>query len=51
MPKYAATTGNQHPRQEIIENLKIYLKRAIANFMRENGVPFCIFCFRDGVEV
>ena len=49
--KYAATMGIQHPRQEIIENLKIYLKRAIASFVRENGVPSCIFCFRDGGEV
>ena len=48
--KYAASTGIQHPRQEIIENLKNYLKRAITNFVRENGVPSCIFFFRDGVS-
>lgn len=48
--KYAAATGIQHPRQEIIEGLKEYLKTAITNFVRANGVPTCIFFFRDGVS-
>ena len=48
--KYAAATGIQNPRQEIIENFKNYIKRAITNFVKENGVPNCIFFFRDGVS-
>jgi len=48
--KYAAATGIQQPRQEIIENFKTYIKQAITNFVRENGVPDCIFFFRDGVS-
>ena len=37
--KYAATMGAEHPCQENIENLKIYLiKWAITNVGRENGV-------------
>jgi eukaryotic translation initiation factor 2C len=48
--KYAAATGIQHPRQEIIDNFKNYIKVAISNFVRVNGVPQCIFFFRDGVS-
>jgi eukaryotic translation initiation factor 2C len=48
--KYAAATGIQNPRQEIIENFKSYVKKAITNFVMINGVPDCIFFFRDGVS-
>jgi hypothetical protein len=48
--KYAAATGIQHPRQEIIEGLKGYLMTAISNFVSVNGVLSCIFFFRDGVS-
>lgn len=48
--KYAALTGIQQPRQEIIENFNRYVKTAITNFRSSNGMPSCIFFFRDGVS-
>jgi len=44
-----AVTAIQQPCQEIIEGFKTHIKQVIANFVRENGIPSCIFFFRDSV--
>ncbi len=44
-------TGIQPPRQEIIENFREYVKKAINNFVQtNNSPPSSIFFFRDGVS-
>jgi eukaryotic translation initiation factor 2C len=50
--KYAAMSGIQQPRQEIIEDFRQYVKSAISSFVQANGarIPASIFFFRDGVS-
>ena len=44
-------TGIQHPRQEIIENIRDYVTKAMSNFVDVNNrPPASIFFFRDGVS-